>query len=424
MKLLLVVFAVLTFVLLTVCIFLILSIISKLNSRSVKHDQNYEIRDLFDRSSSETRHSLSAFSASIGDLLFKGINSTNNQILANVQAMSEVNTQKISEMRESLKSGLYETRIELRQVLNDVRHDNNVQLERMRETVDEKLSSTLDERLTKSFNLISDRLEAVSKGLGEMHTLSDGVVELRKTLTNVKSRGTWGEISLESILSDILTPDQYEKNSNVGDVGDRGRVDFAIILPGSESSKVYLPIDVKFPTEDYQRMTDAYIEGDSENYNKSLTGFCSRVKAEAKRISEKYILPPKTTDFAVMYLPTEGLFAEVLKQRGLLDELQNTYKIIPAGPTNISAMLGVVRQGFKNITISKYSKEIYSALSTFKKEFHLFAEIVTKAQGQLNTASKSLEEAGKKTDTIKRKLEKIETISSPDNEEELPHNEF
>ncbi|MDR0696245.1 MAG: DNA recombination protein RmuC [Christensenellaceae bacterium] len=406
--------SVVSFILIILVVVLLLSVISKLNRRPIKQDQNYELREMFDRSSSETRHTLSAFSASIGDLLFKGINSTNNQILSNIKTMSEANTQKISDMRESLKSGLSETRLELRQVLNDVRLDNNNQLEKMRETVDEKLSNTLDERLTKSFNFISERLEAVSKGLGEMHSLSDGVVELRKTLTNVKTRGTWGEISLESILSDILTPEQFEKNSNVGDLGDRGRVDFAIILPGNDSNHVYLPIDVKFPIEDYQRITDASIEGDLEAYNKSVSAFCTRVKTEAKRISEKYIRPPKTTDFAVMYLPTEGLFAEVLKQRGLLDELQNIYKIIPAGPTNISAMLGVVRQGFKNITISKYSKEIYSVLSAFRKEFLLFSEIVSKAQGQLNTASKSLEEAGKKTDTIKRKLERIDTISESD----------
>ncbi|MDR2266163.1 MAG: DNA recombination protein RmuC [Christensenellaceae bacterium] len=412
MEILIIALVSLSLLLSVISLLLLFSVISKLNQRTNRRDSHYEIAELIDRSTNEMRRSLNAFGASTTDTLFKGVNATNNQILTHVKAMSDINAQKTLEIRDALSAGLLETRADLRQALLDVRTDNNKQLERMRETVDQKLSTTLDERLAKSFNFISERLEAVNKSLGEMQALSDGVTELRRTLTNVKSRGTWGEVSLDAILSDILTPEQYERNSNIGEFGDRGRVDFAVVLPGSNDGKVFLPIDVKFPVEDYLRMSDSLTEGDIENYNKNVATFTARVRLEAKRIAEKYIKPPRTTDFAVMYLPTEGLFGEILRRRGLIEELQNNYKVIPAGPANISAMLNALRQGFRNLTISKYSKEIYALLSAFRKEFLVFSDIVSRAQGQLNTASKSLEEAGRKTDTIKRKLERLDSVET------------
>ncbi|MDR3185503.1 MAG: DNA recombination protein RmuC [Christensenellaceae bacterium] len=406
---------VITIILLVVVLLQISTLVFLAKRKNVDMRDNLE--EAFARRVDEIRNAIALSNSATSDALFKGLTATNDRIMYQVRGMSDSNAQKIHEMREELARCFLDIRADLRNNLNDVRSDNAKQLEKMRETVDEKLTLTLNDRLKQSFNIISERLDAVNKGIGEMQNLADGVTDLRKTLSNVKTRGTWGEISLEGILQDILTPEQYERNCNVCGSGDRGRVDFAVILPGPNNDKVYLPIDVKFPIEDFQRMNEAFAAGDDALYKQSQNALISRIKADAHRISEKYIQPPKTTDFALLYLPSEGLYGEVIRQYGLVEELQNNYKIIPAGPMNVSAMLSTVRMGFRTLSIQKYSKEIYSLLAMFRKEFIKFAEIVTKAQGQINTVSKSLDEAGRKTESISKKLSKMDNLDISEEED-------
>jgi DNA recombination protein RmuC len=280
----------------------------------------------------------------------------------------------------------------------------------MRNVVDEKLSTTLNERLSQSFGLISERLEAVQKGLGAMNELTSGVTDLKKVMSNVKSRGVWAEVSLQNLLESTLTREQYEKGVCVSEKS-REQVDFAIVLPGKGKDRVYLPIDVKFPTEDYQRLVDAGEAGDLERYAKSVTELSTAIKVQAKSISQKYINPPVTTDFALMYLPTEGLYAEVLRIPGLAEELQSKYRIVPAGPTNTLAMLNSLQMGFKTLAIQKSSLEVFKVFSAFKKDFNKFIQNLEKAKEQLNNANNTLDEATKRTNIIQKKLDKVEGIS-------------
>lgn len=362
--------------------------------------------------------------------LFEGVKATNNQVLESVKEINKLNSAKITEMREELSKSLNdmrhdltdslkEVRTGLKDSLKDVRDDNEAKLKEIRDVVDEKLSETLNKRLTESFNVISERLEAVSKGLGEMQTLAGGVNDLKRVLSNVKTRGIWGEIALEALLSDILVPEQYEKNCNVGGRGCRERVDFAIILPGSGDEKLYLPIDVKFPVEDFHRLIESGSRGDAA-YADIEKQFIKRIKEEAKSIKDKYIKPPHTTDFAVLYLPVESLYAEVLKVSGLQEKLQKEYNVIPAGPTTVSALLQSLRMGFKTLKIQKCSKEIFSVLTSFQKDFDRFANLVEQAHTQINRASDTLDDAGRKTKSIKKQLSKIENFDMIDSEDNIP----
>lgn len=291
-----------------------------------------------------------------------------------------------------------------------------LKLEKMRETVDEKLHKTLEERLGQSFKMVSDRLEAVQKGLGEMHSLANGVGDLKKVLSNVKTRGVLGEIQLGNILEQVMAPEQYAANVKTKK-GSNDLVEYAIKLPGKNKleSEVFLPIDAKFPQEDYVRLQTAYDAGDQEGIDKALKGLTTSVKRFAKDIRDKYIDPPHTTDFGIMFLPLEGLFAEVVRQPELVALLQREYKIIVTGPTTLAAMLNSLQMGFKTLAIQKRSSEVWQVLGAVKTEFSKFGGVLDKAQKKLNEANKELDVlVGTRTRIMMSKLKKVEQIPSVD----------
>lgn len=336
--------------------------------------------------------------------LMGGINSTLGAVMENVKNISQTNETRILEVRTQVEKNLTE-----------IRQDNEKQLTAMREIVEEKLTKTLNDRISSTFSTINQRLDDVNKGLGELQSLSGGVSDLKKVLTNVKTRGVWGEVSLANILDGILTREQYVTQYNVtgrrrGD--DSGLVDFAIVLPGKkDEEKVFLPIDAKFPSEDYQRLVDASEKGDVVGVENAAKALAATVKRQAKSIRDNYINPPKTTDFAVMYLPTEGLYAEVIRNVGLAEELQGQFKVIPAGPTTITALINSLQLGFRTLQVQKSSREVFDLLMKFKKDFVTFAGQIERVQGQLEGANKILDEASKRSGIIMNKLNKAEGLA-------------
>lgn len=288
-------------------------------------------------------------------------------------------------------------------------------LEKMRETVDEKLHKTLEERLGQSFKLVSDQLEAVQKGLGEMQTLATGVGDLKKVLSNVKTRGVLGEVQLANILEQILSPDQYVENVQTK-VSSNDRVEFAVKLPGKSTEKsIFLPIDAKFPQEDFIRLQDAYEVGDAVEVQNQTKNLLNSIRKSAKDIHDKYVDPPNTTDFAILFLPIEGLYAEVTRHPGLLEEIQRKYKVILTGPTTLSAILNSLQLGFKTLAIQKRSSEVWNVLNTVKKEFKTFGDVLEKTQNKLNAASTDLEKlVGTRTRMMLSKLNKVEELEPED----------
>ena len=294
--------------------------------------------------------------------------------------------------------------------LKSLWENNEKKLDQMRQTVDEKLQNTLEKRLGESFKLVSERLEAVQRGLGDMQKLANGVGDLKRMLTNVKARGTWGEFQLGDILGQILTPDQFDKN--VQPKADSGEiVEFAIRLPGSDdSSSIWLPIDSKFPQEDYQRLLDAAEIADSDAVAKSTAALLRSMQSSAKDIADKYIDPPHTTDFAIMFLPTEGLYSEVLRQPGMVEKLQQQCRVVVAGPTTLAAILNSLRMGFRTLAIEKRSSEVWTVLSAVKTEFGKFEEVLSKVKKQLDTVSSTIEMTGVRTRAMERKLRDVEEL--------------
>ncbi len=316
-------------------------------------------------------------------------------------ALTESNERKLSEVRATLETKL-----------KDLQTDNMAKLEEMRLTVDEKLHKTLETRLGESFKLVSERLEAVHKGLGDMQTLAADVGNLQKVLTNVKARGTWGEVQLESLLEQMLTADQYAKNVATKP-GSSERVEFAIRLPGrsGDDQPVWLPIDAKFPREDYERLLEAEDRADLVAAEAAAKQLEIRIRDEAKKIHEKYIAPPHTTDFGLLFLPIEGLYAEVLRRPGLTDRLQREYRVTIAGPTTLAALLNSLQMGFRTLAIEKRSSEVWQVLGAVKTEFGKFGELLARTKKQLDTVSSTLGEAETKTRTIERKLRNVEQLS-------------
>ena len=309
------------------------------------------------------------------------------------------NEARIEKMRDTLDQSV--TRLQ---------EENGKKLEEMRQTVDEKLHATLDKRLGESFSLVSQRLEQVYKGLGEMQSLASGVGDLKKVLTNVKTRGVWGEMQLGTLLSQVLTPGQYDENVAVVPHSNQ-RVEFAVKLPGrEEGSTIYLPIDSKFPIEDYERLLNAYDTGDQAMIAAASAALQNALRVEAKRIAGKYIAPPHTTDFAIMFLPIEGLYAEALRFRGLTEELQEKYRIVAAGPTTLNALLTSLQVGFRTLAIEKRSGEVWQLLSAVKTEFGKFAGLLEATEKKLHAATESIENASRKTRTIERKLRRVEAL--------------
>ena len=296
------------------------------------------------------------------------------------------------------------------QSLEKIRIENADKLEQMRRTVDEKLHATLEQRLSESFKQVSERLELVHKGLGEMQSLAAGVGDLKKVLSNVKNRGVMGEVQLAALLEQILTPEQYE--TNVATKPDsRDRVEFAIKLPGRDSeSMVWLPLDAKFPTEDYQRLQEAQDAADPAAVEVAAKALEARIRLEAKTIADKYLAPPATTDFGLLYLPFEGLYAEVLRRPGLFEALQRDYRVTLCGPTTLSALLNSLQMGFRTLAIEKRSSEVWQVLGAVKSEFGRFGEVLANTKRQLQTVANSIDAAETRTRQIERKLKDVEAL--------------
>ena len=322
-----------------------------------------------------------------------------HRVTATMEEKLSQNEARMAAMQESMAKAV-----------GQLQAENSQKLEEMRQTVDEKLHATLDQRLGESFSLVNQRLEQVYKGLGEMQTLASGVGDLKKVLTNVKTRGIWGEMQLGTLLSQALSPSQYEENVAVVPQSSQ-RVEFAVKLPGpGEGAAVYLPIDSKFPIEDYERLLAAYDIGDPAVIAAASAALATTLKVEAKRISSKYIAPPHTTDFAVMFLPIEGLYAEALRVRGLTEELQRTCRVVVAGPTTLNALLTSLQVGFRTLAIEKRSVEVWQLLSAVKGEFGKFAGLLEATEKKLHAAAESIETATRKTRTIERRLRQVETL--------------
>jgi DNA recombination protein RmuC len=332
---------------------------------------------------------------------------------AQITNIAKLQNDQLAKLTETNERKLAEVRTTLEAKLKDLQTDNATRLEEMRRTVDEKLQSTLEKRLGESFKLVSDRLEAVHKGLGEMQTLATGVGDLKKVLTNVKTRGTWGEVQLESLLEQMLTQDQYAKNVATRP-GSNERVEFAIRFPGHDGERpMWLPIDAKFPREDYERLLEAQDRADVAGVEAAAKSLEVRIRNEAKTIREKYIEPPHTTDFGLLFLPTEGLYAEVLRRPGLTDLLQRDCRVTIAGPTTLAALLNSLQMGFRTLAIGKRSSEVWQLLSVVKSEFGKFGDLIARAKKQLETANNTLGEVESKTRSLGQKLRNVEQLGGP-----------
>jgi DNA recombination protein RmuC len=323
---------------------------------------------------------------------------------------------QLKELSESNSRALDQIRTTLDTRVKQLQEENEKKLEEMRKTVDEKLQGTLEKRLGESFKLVSDRLEAVQRGLGEMQNLATGVGDLKKVLTNVKSRGTWAEVQLGAILDQFLAPGQYQKNVQTKR-GSAETVEFAIRLPGrpdDPESSVWLPIDSKFPQEDWLRLQEASERADADGVQKAADALARTLKFEAQKINEKYLDPPGTTDFGIMFLATEGLYAEALRQPELVPQLQERFRIVVAGPTTLAAILSSLRMGFQTLAIEQRASEVWEVLGAVKTEFGKFGEVLGKVKKQLGTASRTIDAAETRTRAMERKLRAVEQL--PDNE--------
>ncbi len=319
----------------------------------------------------------------------------------------------LSNLTESNAQRMLEVRGTLETKIRDLQADNAKRLEEMRQTVDEKLHATLETRLTESFRQVSERLEKVHQGLGEMQALAIGVGDLKRVLTNVKTRGTWGEVQLEMLLEQVLTVDQYAKNVETV-AGTNARVEFAIKLPGTVEGgpPLWLPIDAKFPKEQYERLLEAADAADAEGVARAGAELERAVRGEAKTICEKYVSPPQTTDFAILFLPTEGLYAEVMRRPGLADDLQRSLRVTIAGPSTLSALLNSLQMGFRTLALEKRSSEVWQVLGAVKTEFTKFGDVLATTKATLEKAAKNIESAEVRSRQMARKLKSVEALPS------------
>lgn len=348
-----------------------------------------------------SRKEMSEASKDLRQELTNNLNTTREAIDKRVEQLRDKNDEKLELIRKTVEGRL-----------ESLQKDNAEKLERMRMTVDEKLQSTLEKRISQSFKLVSDRLEQVQRGLGEMQGLANDVSDFKRVLTNVKTRGTWGEVQLESLLEQVFIKDHYEKQVTLT-IGSRDAVDFAIKLPdkGSQKGFIYLPIDAKFPLEDYQRLVAAQEKGDTDQIELASKALVNRIKLEAKSIKEKYIVPPATTDFAVLYVPTEGLYVEVLRVAGLFEQLQTVYRVTVAGPTTIAAILSSYQLGFRTLAIAEQTSQVWELLTGIKGEFGKFGDLLDKTREKLIQATNTIDSASKKTRTIESKLGKVQRLA-------------
>ena len=359
--------------------------------------------DAFAQQLDAVRHGLQAQAQQARDEQGRSLKQFGDTLSLQLGQLTEANDRRFAEVRATIE-----------QRLKDIEANNSIKLEEMRRTVDEKLHATLEQRLGESFKLVSDRLEQVHRGLGEMQTLAAGVGDLKKVLTNVKTRGTWGEVQLEALLEQLLTADQYAKNiATVPRSAER--VEFAIKLPGraeqgAAATPVWLPIDAKFPREDYERLIEAQERADPVAVEEASRALEARIRAEARTIAEKYVSPPHTTDFALLFLPTEGLYAEVLRRPGLTDLLQRDYRVTIAGPTTLTALLNSLQMGFRTLAIEKRSSEVWQVLGAVKTEFGKFGDVLARTKAQLETVTRSIEAAETRTRVMSRRLRDVEAL--------------
>jgi len=337
------------------------------------------------------------------------------------RAQLETFSGQLTKLTDSNERKLGELRTVVETKLTQIQTDNAAKLEEMRKTVDEKLQGTLEKRLGESFKLVSDRLEQVHKGLGEMQALAAGVGDLKKVLTNVKTRGTWGEIQLGSLLEQILTAEQYAQNVATKQ-GSAERVEFAIKLPGRDGvgNTVWLPIDAKFPKEDYERLMESAERADAAGVEDAAKQLEARIKLDAKNIRDKYLDPPNTTDFGILFLPTEGLYAEALRRTGLMETLQREFRVVVAGPTTLAALLNSLQMGFRTLAIQQRSSEVWILLGAVKTEFGKFGEAIEKVQKKIQEAGNAIDSAASKTKTIQRKLKTVQELPASDAAKLLP----
>jgi DNA recombination protein RmuC len=362
----------------------------------------------------EAREELSRGLATFSQTLSTQIGSAASVQNGQMDGLRKAIDDNLARIQDQQRLAARETRDTLEQKLERLQQDNSAKLEQMRQTVDEKLHATLETRLSESFRQVSERLELVHKGLGEMQTLATGVGDLKRVLSNVKARGIFGETQLAALLEQVMTPEQYEKNVATRP-GSRERVEFAIRLPGREDgAPVLLPIDAKFPQEDYQRLLAAQEAGDLNAAEIAGKALEARVKLEARSIAEKYVEPPHTTEFALLYLPFEGLFAEVLRRPGLFDYLQREWRVMICGPTNLLAYLNSLQMGFRTLAIQQRSSEVWKVLGTVKSEFGRFAEVLANTKRQLQTVANTIDQAEVRTRQIERKLKDVEAVPGID----------
>jgi Uncharacterized protein conserved in bacteria len=340
------------------------------------------------------------------------------------QRFADTLGQRLNELTQRNEQRIGEMRATLEDRLKELQADNAQKLEQMRATVDEKLQATLTQRLDASFSLVSERLEAVQRGLGEMQQLATGVGDLKRVLSNVKDRGGWGEVQLESLLEQVLTAEQFARSVKVRPDSNEA-VDFAIRLPGRQDGDVpvWLPIDAKFPREDYERLIDAQERGDADAMRIAATQLERAIKVQAKSINEKYVVPPHTTDFAVLFLATEGLYAEAIRRPGLVDTLQRDHRIVVAGPTTLAALLNSLQMGFRTLAIEQRSSEVRVLLGAVKTEFGKFATVLEKANSQLDTVQNSIKQAGVRTRAIERQLRGVEALPGEETQKLLGSDE-
>ncbi|MEO8447570.1 MAG: DNA recombination protein RmuC [bacterium] len=359
-------------------------------------------------SRAESAESIKSFGASLNESLRK----LQEQINADAKYNRDELSKTLKSFQETFTQEIKFFSDTLEKRLKYLQDDNNQKLDKMRETVDEKLQTTLEKRLGESFKFVSDRLEQVHKGLGEMQTLAIGVGDIKRVLSNIKTKGVLGEYQLENILEQLLTKDQYSKNVKTKS-GSSANVEFAVKLPGRENNKpLWLPIDSKFPTQDYQILLDAFDSGNVEEITEGRKNLVKRIKDSAKEIRDKYIDPPNTTDFAIMFLPFEGLYAEVLNNAGLFETIQRDFKITITGPTTLSALLNSLQMGFRTLSIEKRTGEVWEVLGSVKTEFSKFGEILEKTKKKLNEAANTLDTAEVRSRAIEKKLKDVQLQSS------------
>jgi DNA recombination protein RmuC len=325
---------------------------------------------------------------------------------------SQASQVALERIRSTFDARMDELKQSLDSRVKEMQEGNERKLEEMRQTVDEKLQGTLEKRLGESFKFVSDRLEMVHKGLGEMQGLASGVGDLKRIFSNVKVRGTWAEVQLGGILEQMLTMDQWDKNVSVKE-GSAERVECAIRLPGSRDDRgrcIWLPIDSKFPTEDYARLQAAAEAGDTQAVESATEALLRALKAAAKDIADKYINPPATTDYAIMFLATEGLYAEALRQPQFVEEMQQKFRVVIAGPTTLSAILSSLRMGFQTLAVEQRAAEVWRVLGAVKTEFGKFGGVLDRVQRQLNTVTRTIEETGTRTRAMERQLRKVEQM--------------